>query len=69
MGSPVVNRTLGVRLGTTLMAMHLSAVNTLGLTEFSYTRCMELYSSMAADPVHLPQDVYTFCEAPQRLVH
>ena len=69
LGSLVVPRTLGLLLRTTLMAMHLSAVNTLGLTEFSYTRCTELYSSMAADPVRLPQVVYTFWEAPQHLVH
>ena len=39
LGSLVVPCTLGVRLGITLMAMHLSAVNTLLLTELLYTRC------------------------------
>ena len=42
----------------TLMAMHLSTVNTLPPMEILYTFCAELKSSMAADPVRLPQAVY-----------
>ena len=42
MGSPVVPYSLGVRLRTTIMAMHHSAVNTLPPTELLYTRCAEL---------------------------
>ena len=52
--------TLSVRLGTTLMAMHLSVVNTLPPTKLLYSRCAELKSSMAAGPVRLPQSVYIF---------
>ena len=42
LGNLVAPYTLGVRLGTTLMAMHLSAVNTLPSTELLYTCCAEL---------------------------
>ena len=44
LGSPVAPCTLGIRLGTIIMVMHHSAVNTVPPTEFSYTRCTDLYS-------------------------
>ena len=62
LGSPVAPCTLGVRLRITLMAMHHTAVNTLLPTEFSYTHCTDLYTSMAAGPVRLPKAVYTYWE-------
>ena len=54
LGSPIAPCTLSVRLRMTLMAMHHSAVNTLPPTEFPYTRCTDLHSSLAAGPVRLP---------------
>ena len=48
------------------MAMQHWAVNTLPVTELLYSRCTELYRSMA---IRLPQALYTFWEVPQRLVH
>ena len=44
MVSPAVPSTLGVRLGTTLMVMNHSGVNTLAPMEFSYTHSTVLYS-------------------------
>ena len=41
-GSPAEPCTLGVRLGTTVMAMQHWAVNTLPPTELWHTRCAEL---------------------------
>ena len=60
LGSLAVPCSLGVPLGTALMAIHHSALNTLKSTKVLYTRCTDLYSSMAVVPVHLPQAVYTF---------
>ena len=67
--SPVVPCTLGVWIGMTLKAMHHSALSTLLSTEFSYTRCTDQHTTMAAGPVRLPQAVYTFWEVSQCLVH
>ena len=42
LGSLIASCTLGVRLGMTPMAMHLSAVNTLLPRELLHTGCAEL---------------------------
>ena len=52
-----------------LMVIHHSAVNTLPSTEFLYTRCTDLYSTLAVGPVRLPQAVNAFWELPYRLAH
>ena len=44
LGSLIAPCTLGVRLGTTLMAIHHSPLYTRLSTEFSYTCCTNLYS-------------------------
>ena len=63
LGSPAVPCSLGVRLGTIFMSIHHSPLNTLKSIEFSYTRCTDLYSSMAVGHVRLLQTVYTSWEA------
>ena len=58
LGSPVAPYSLGVRLGAILIAIHHLPLNTLLSTEFLFTHCTELYSSMAEIPVRLPEAVY-----------
>ena len=52
-----------------LMAIHHSEISTLLHTEFSYTSCTDLYSTMAANDVRVLQTEYTTGEAPERPLH
>ena len=47
----------------TVMAFHNSEMDTLSPTEFSYTRCTDLHSTMAGNAVCVPQTVYKTWEA------
>ena len=69
MESPVVPRTLRVGLRMAVMTIHHSEMDTLPPMEFSYTRCTDLFSTMAAHAVRLPQTVCTIWEAPERPLH
>ena len=53
----------------TLMTIQHSEMNTLPLTQFSYTRCTDLYSTMATNAVGVPQTEYTTWEGPERTLH
>ena len=58
MESPVEPRTLRVGLRMTVMAIQHSEMDTLPRTEFSYMSCTELYSTMVANDVRVPQTQY-----------
>ena len=62
--SAVAPCTVGVRIGRIFMPMQHSVVNTLSLTEFLYTCCTALYSTLAAGRVRLPQPLYIFRKVP-----
>ena len=64
LGSPVAPCILGVRFRMTFMVIHHLSVNILPSTEFLYTCCMYLNSTMAEGPVRLPQAVYMSWEIP-----
>ena len=55
-------------ISATRTADHHPMVNTLAQTLFLYTRCTDLYSSLSADAVRLPQSVYTNWEVPWSLL-
>ena len=64
LGSAVAPCAVGVRLGRIFMPMQHSVVNTLSRTEFLYTCCTALNSTLAAGRVRLPQPLYIFREVP-----
>ena len=47
------------------IAIHHSEMDTQPTTEFSYTTCTDLYSTMVANDVCVPQTEYTTGEAPE----
>ena len=53
----------------TLMETHHSEMDTLPTAQFSNMRCKDMYSTMAANNVHVPQTKYTTWEGPQHLLH
>ena len=69
MESPVEPRTLRVGLRMAVMAIQHSKMDTLYPTEFSYTRCTDLYSTMAANAIRVPRTVYTTRKAAERPLH